>query len=65
MMMVWMAVRGKPERAPAGGPRAPRNGGGPWSMKTHAIPSVSLKFARTGNSTRANEFGMRVMQERA
>jgi hypothetical protein len=34
-------------------------------MKLDAIPSVSLKSARTGISTRANEFGMRVMQERA
>ena len=34
-------------------------------MKPDAIPSVSLKSARTGASTRANELGMRVMQERA
>jgi hypothetical protein len=34
-------------------------------MKADAIPSVSLKSARTGASTKANEFGMRVMQERA
>src|SRR6202034_496255 len=30
-----------------------------------AIPSVFLRTAQTGNSTKANEFGMRVMQERA
>jgi superfamily II DNA or RNA helicase len=34
-------------------------------MKADAIPSVSLKSARTGASTKANELGMRVMQERA
>ncbi|MFZ1965261.1 MAG: DEAD/DEAH box helicase [Roseiarcus sp.] len=32
---------------------------------TAAIPSISLKSARTGASTKANELGMRVMQERA
>lgn len=31
----------------------------------NTIPSVSVNYARTGNSTRANEMGMRVMQERA
>ncbi len=30
-----------------------------------SIPSVSIRTARTGASTRANEMGMRVMQERA
>jgi hypothetical protein len=30
-----------------------------------AIPSVSLRTAGTGASTKANEFGMRTMQERA
>ena len=34
-------------------------------MKADAIPSVSLKSARTGASTKANELGMRAMQERA
>src|ERR1700728_3138582 len=34
-------------------------------MKADAIPSVSLKSARTGASTKADELGMRVMQERA
>jgi hypothetical protein len=29
------------------------------------VPSVSVSYARTGRSTRANEFGMRPMQERA
>lgn len=29
-----------------------------------AIPSVSLRTAQTGNSTKANEFGMRTMRER-
>jgi hypothetical protein len=29
------------------------------------VPSVSMTYARTGASTRANELGMRVMQERA
>ncbi|HEX8237663.1 MAG TPA: hypothetical protein VF600_17020 [Abditibacteriaceae bacterium] len=31
----------------------------------HTIPSVSITTARTGASTRANELGMRPMQERA
>jgi superfamily II DNA or RNA helicase len=30
-----------------------------------AIPSVSVSYARTGRSTKANELGMRPMQERA
>ncbi len=30
-----------------------------------SVPSVSVSYARNGNSTRANEFGMRAMQERA
>ncbi len=30
-----------------------------------AIPSVSVSYARSGNSTKANELGMRPMQERA
>src|SRR6056297_691584 len=29
------------------------------------VPSVSVSYARTGNSTSANELGMRPMQERA
>jgi len=32
---------------------------------TKSVPSVSVTYARNGNSTRANEFGMRAMQERA
>ncbi len=31
----------------------------------HSVPSVSVSYARNGSSTRANELGMRVMQERA
>ncbi len=34
-------------------------------MTAPVIPSVSLKTARTGASTKANELGMRPMQERA
>jgi hypothetical protein len=34
-------------------------------MTNAAIPSVTLRSARTGALTRANELGMRVMQERA
>jgi hypothetical protein len=34
-------------------------------MTGAVIPSVSLRAARTGASTKANELGMRVMQERA
>lgn len=33
--------------------------------KPKSVPSVSVSYARNGNSTRANEFGMRAMQERA
>lgn len=31
----------------------------------HSVPSVSVTYARNGSSTKANELGMRVMQERA
>jgi hypothetical protein len=31
----------------------------------NSIPSVSVSYASNGSSTKANEFGMRVMQERA
>ncbi|MDP3961984.1 MAG: DEAD/DEAH box helicase family protein [Pseudorhodobacter sp.] len=34
------------------------------SERNH-VPSVSVTYARNGSSTRANELGMRVMQERA
>lgn len=30
-----------------------------------AIPSVSVKYAANGSSTKSNELGMRAMQERA
>ena len=30
-----------------------------------SVPSVSVTYARNGNSTKPNELGMRVMQERA
>ena len=33
--------------------------------KNKSIPSVSVHYAQNGNSTRPNEMGMRVMQERA
>ncbi|MGP9790879.1 hypothetical protein [Roseinatronobacter sp. NSM] len=32
---------------------------------TDPVPSVSVKYAANGSSTRANELGMRAMQERA
>ena len=32
---------------------------------TKSVPSVSVAYARNGQSTKANELGMRVMQERA
>lgn len=35
------------------------------SDKTKSVPSVSVTYARTGASTRANALGMRPMQERA
>jgi hypothetical protein len=34
-------------------------------MTTTSIPSVSVPYARNGSSTKANELGMRPMQERA
>ena len=34
-------------------------------MKNKAIPSVTVNYKTTGSSTKANEFGMRAMQERA
>ncbi|WP_085339601.1 DEAD/DEAH box helicase [Aquidulcibacter paucihalophilus] len=34
-------------------------------MTTRTIPSVSVTYARNGNSTKANALGMRAMQERA
>jgi hypothetical protein len=34
-------------------------------MTTTSIPSVSVSYARNGGSTKANELGMRPMQERA
>src|SRR6266487_3996371 len=40
---------------------APRNS----SHGPRAVPSISVSYARTGNSTKANAFGMRPMQERA
>jgi len=30
-----------------------------------SIPSVSVSYAQNGTSTKSNEYGMRVMQERA
>ena len=35
------------------------------TIDTKSIPSVSVTYARNGSSTKANELGMRVMQERA
>lgn len=34
------------------------------TSETKSIPSVSVSYARTGASTKANEYGMRPMQER-
>lgn len=34
-------------------------------MQIKQVPSVSVTYARNGSSTKANELGMRVMQERA
>ena len=30
-----------------------------------SVPSVSVRYSQNGNSTKSNELGMRVMQERA
>src|SRR5665213_102307 len=38
---------------------------GPREATAAVIPTVSMTYARTGASTRSNELGMRVMQERA
>jgi hypothetical protein len=35
------------------------------SNEGKSVPSVSVSYARNGSSTKANEFGMRPMQERA
>ncbi len=35
------------------------------SQETKSVPSVSVAYARSGRSTKANELGMRPMQERA
>jgi len=32
---------------------------------TKSVPSVSVKYAANGSSTKSNELGMRAMQERA
>ena len=34
-------------------------------MKNKSVPSVSVTYAQNGSSTKSNELGMRVMQERA
>ena len=39
--------------------------GGPAATGQIAVPSVSVTYARTGASTKANALGMRPMQERA
>src|ERR1035438_5402335 len=35
------------------------------TTETRAVPSISVTYARNGSSTKANELGMRPMQERA
>lgn len=35
------------------------------TIETRSVPTVSVSYARTGASTKANELGMRTMQERA
>src|SRR5258708_24352735 len=35
------------------------------TIEVKSVPSISVSYARTGNSTRSNAFGMRPMQERA
>jgi len=35
------------------------------SLEAKSVPSVSVRYASNGSSTKANEFGMRPMQERA
>jgi len=35
------------------------------TSRPHSISSISVRYAQHGSSTRANEMGMRPMQERA
>jgi len=35
------------------------------TIEAKSVPSISVSYARTGNSTKANALGMRPMQERA
>ena len=35
------------------------------TIEVKSVPSISVSYARNGNSTKANAFGMRPMQERA
>jgi superfamily II DNA or RNA helicase len=53
----------KPARAEEGESESEPMSENPTNERT--IPSVSITTARTGASTKANEFGMRPMQERA
>src|SRR5271156_3396492 len=42
-----------------------RDGGKRMTGEMKSVPSISVSYARTGNSTKANALGMRPMQERA
>src|SRR5438094_5842539 len=35
------------------------------TIEVKSVPSITVSYARTGNSTKANALGMRPMQERA
>jgi len=35
------------------------------TVEVKSVPSISVTYARNGNSTKANALGMRAMQERA
>src|SRR6202795_1977706 len=35
------------------------------TIEAKSVPSISVSYARNGNSTKANALGMRAMQERA
>ena len=42
-----------------------KSGGKRMTIEMKSVPSVSVSYARNGNSTKANALGMRPMQERA
>ena len=54
-----------PERSPSSRGGAALASARVGSRGSIVVPSISVSYARNGSSTKANEFGMRPMQERA